>query len=327
MYVAGQLDDQAVLWVNGEAISLDTAAGTDYSEAIGMYYYGGNLFIVGNEQEASGALRSVYWTYDGTDDPVRGALTGENDTITSGLDGIEGTLYISGMDNFDYPAETSNAVYWIVSAGSTPQKETLETGFYYTKDIVLDDERIPKVVGYTMNASKEIRLWEDGESLSTDTYTGLDMAAMDIEVDENDILNIMGNLNDNIMLWKEQLVREDTDPFEKITIHSSDENETSSPMGESLAFDAEGNAVIAGEVWVSNRPVATCWVYDGDSTETINLGEGLAKDVQTDENGNTYIAGYTYDDKACYWTVDSQGTVTQKVLNTSKSKAYAILKQ
>ena len=146
VYVAGQLDNQAVVWVNGEAVSLETATGTAISEAIGMYYYGGNLFIVGNEQNASGALTSVYSTYDGTDDSVRDALTGVNNTIASGLDGIEGTLYISGMDNYDYLAETSNAVYWIVNAGSNQQKETLDQGFSLTKDIVLDAGKAPQIL-------------------------------------------------------------------------------------------------------------------------------------------------------------------------------------
>lgn len=336
VYVAGQLDGQAVLWVNGEAISLEIATGTDESEAIGMYYYGGNLFIIGNEKDDDGYPTGVYWAYNGTDDPVRYELTGDNDTKASGLDGLSGTLYISGYDFDDnstpdnYDDDSSDAVYWIVSGDDNQQQEALKQGGeYYTKDIVLDGGMVPQILGFTPNQSHQIAKWDDdGGWVSMKTYTGLNpYSTMNIEVDETGDLNIMGNLSGDIMLWKEQQVRsDDTDPFEKITIYDGTHPDT----GEALAFDAEGNAVIVGQVWVSNQPYAKCWVYDGVSTETIDLGEGLAKDVQIGENGSMYIAGYTYDWEACYWTVDSQGTVTQEILDTRESPdsyAYAILIQ
>ncbi len=276
----------------------------------------------------------VYWIYDGTNDPVRYELAGNNQTGVSGLDGLSNSLYISGYDYSEndpsnYDDDSSDAVYWIVSAGSNPQKKGLKlNGNYYTKDIVLDGGMVPQILGFTPNQSDQIVKWDDdGGIVTTENYTGLNPSyTMNIEVDENGDLNIMGNLSGDIMLWKEQQVRDDTDPFEKITIYDG----TFPDTGEALAFDAEGNAVIAGQVWVSNLPVATCWVYDGVAAETIDLGEGFAKDVQIGENGTMYIAGYTYDWEACYWTVDSQGTVTQEILDTRESPgsyAYAILTQ
>ena len=150
-----------------------------------------------------------------------------------------------------------------------------------------------------------------------DTYTGLTLYdSMDIEVDENGNLNLLGTLSGDIMLRNEENVRyDDTDPFEKITIHDG----TFPDMGESLTFNAQGNAVIAGEVWIDSEPVTKYWVYDGDTTETVELGEGFAMDVRFGENGDMFIAGFTYDWEACYWTVDSQDTETQQILDTRES--------
>ena len=122
LYVAGEVNDQAVLWVNGEAVALDTSLEAAESKAIGLYDNQGTLYIIGNEFDDDGDfLHGVYWTYDGTNAPVRYELTGDNVTNTSGIDGLAGTLYISGCDYDDkstdsYDDDTSDAVYWIVSA-------------------------------------------------------------------------------------------------------------------------------------------------------------------------------------------------------------------
>ncbi len=334
VYVAGTIDDQAVVWVNGESISLETTPGTTLSEAVGMYYYDGTVFILGNQCNESGIWTGLYWTYDDTGTDMH-TLTGNSGHYASASDltGVAGTLYISG-DDFD--ATTEAAAFWTIGETGDQSMTILkeQTGeYYFAKALAVDAEGNPQIIGMDYQNTDILYHWTDNESVSEETYSDVNTNdSMDIAIDEDGFLYISGTNaeNNTLMLWVSDTTygrpAEDTDPFKKIAIHAGSRFDYVSSIG----FNAEGDVVITGVKWEDTGPIATCWVYDGNDTETIELGLGYAQDITFRENGDMYVAGITDDVEACYWSVDSQGTVTQKVLDTRESPgsyAYAILTQ